>query len=421
MVVEIMGKRKLIMAIEKAQKRIGECLSSEELRLEETAFTRRSRLGARRILHLLLHRIYRALQLHLDNYYEEIDEVAVSRQAFSKARKYLNPEYVRGFADMTAEIAAQDKDMPSHGGMRLIAIDGSDIALENTPELKEEFGCSGPKKNAATAMSSIAYGPLDHVIYDGRLERYEKDERDLAKLHVKRLLELGLQGSLLLFDRWYPSAQFIAFLYEHGFPFVMRVRKKWNLEVDTQKTQGWIQIEHDSKSYPVRVLKVRLTTGEEETLLTSLHQKQLPIRKAGALYFERWKVETAYDLIKSKLQLENFSGKTKVSVLQDFYATMYLANIAAFAAEEADARILVDDEGKNLTYRRQANRNRTISKLRDIFLCLIMEPDASLRDALLQKLIASIAKYPVPIVPGRSPARKSPRNKRFFIAKKSVV
>ena len=25
--------------------------------------------------------------------------------------------------------------------MRLIAIDGSDIALENTPELKAEFGC----------------------------------------------------------------------------------------------------------------------------------------------------------------------------------------------------------------------------------------------------------------------------------------
>ena len=36
MVVEIMGKRKLIMAIEEAQKRIEECLSSEDLRLNET-------------------------------------------------------------------------------------------------------------------------------------------------------------------------------------------------------------------------------------------------------------------------------------------------------------------------------------------------------------------------------------------------
>ena len=201
----------------------------------------------------------------------------------------------------------------------------------------------------------------------------------------------------------------------------MRVRKKWNLEADLEKTQGWIQIEHDGIAYLVRVLKVKLSTGEMETLVTSLHQKQLPIRKAASLYFERWKVETAYDLIKSKLQLENFSGKTKVSVLQDFYATIYLANIAAFAAEEADERISDADQDKLLKYPRQANRNRTIAKLRDIFLCLIMEPDAYLRAAMLEDMVASIAKYPVPIVPDRSPKRKLPRHKRFYLAKKSVV
>ena len=116
--------------------------------------------------------------------------------------------------------------------------------------------------------------------------------------HVKRLKELDLVGSLLLFDRWYPSAEFIAFLYESGFHFVMRVRRKWNLEADSMKTQGWISVTHNDKTYPVRVLKITLSTGEVETLLTSLRQKQLPIRKAGPLYFECWKVETAYDLIR---------------------------------------------------------------------------------------------------------------------------
>ena len=106
--------------------------------------------------------------MHLDNYYDKIGEVPVSRQALSKARKHINPEYVRGFADMTAEIAAKDDTIPSYEGMRLIAIDGSDIALENTPELKAEFGCSGPKKDAATALCSIAYGPFDHVAPSAR-------------------------------------------------------------------------------------------------------------------------------------------------------------------------------------------------------------------------------------------------------------
>ena len=414
------------MVIEKTQERIKNCLNEgEELRLNEKSFTRKGKLGAKRILHLILQRIYLALQLHLDNYYDEIGECPVSKQAFSKARKNLSPEYVRGFADMTSEVAAGDETMPSYEGMRLIAIDGSDAALGNTPELKEVFGCSGSKKNAATALCSLAYGPLDHVIYDCRMDRYDKDERDLAKQHVIRLKELDLDGSLLLFDRWYPSAEFIAFLYESGFHFVMRVRRKWNLEADSMKTQGWISVTHNDKTYPVRVLKITLSTGEIETLLTSLHQKQLPIRKAGPLYFERWKVETAYDLIRlsfnSKISQVNFSGKTKASVLQDFYATIYLANVAAFAAEEADKRISDADRDKELKYPRQANRNRTIAKLRSIFLCLIMEQDADLRDAMLDKLVVSIAERPVSVVPDRSPLRKPPRKKRFHMAKKSVV
>ena len=107
--------------------------------------------------------------------------------------------------------------------------------------------------------------------------------------------------------------------------------------------------------------------------------------------------------------------------MQDFYATIYLANIAAFAAEEAGERILIADEGRNLNYHRQANRNRTIAKLRDLFLRLIMEPDPVLRDAILEKLIVSVAKYPLPVVPRRSPLRKIPRSKRFYIARKPVV
>lgn len=89
--------------------------------------------------------------------------------------------------------------------MRLIAIDGTDIALESSPALKEASGCSGPGKDAATALGSLAYGPLDHAIYDCQFAPYAADERDLAIKHMERLTELGLTGSLLLFDRWYPS------------------------------------------------------------------------------------------------------------------------------------------------------------------------------------------------------------------------
>lgn len=377
-------------------------------------------MGPRRILDMILLRIYHSLQLCIESYFEKLDEPPVTKQAFSKARKFLNPAYVRQFADKTSEIAAKDETKITYNGMPLIAIDGSDIALENTFELKQEFGCSGSKKNAATALASIAFDPFNHAIYDCQIERYETDERTLAKEHVKRLLELNMAGSLLLFDRWYPSAEFISFLYEQGFHFVMRVRGKFNKEADAVKTEDWIHLTHNAKRYPVRVLKVTLSTGEVETLITSLNKNQLPIDKVGELYFERWKVETAYDLLKSKLELENFSGKTKVSVLQDFYATIYMANLISFAAEEADMLIVKSDEGKNLKYKRKANRNRCISKFREKFIKILLS-DLRNYGVLLDKLIADIAKYPVAIVPERSPIRKTPRKKRFFQARRSVV
>jgi len=345
----------------------------------------------------------------------------VSKQAFSKARMRLNPEYVRGFFDDTAEIAASDETLDSYKGMRLIVFDGSDIALENTRELRENFGVSGPGKGVATALSSIAYGPLDHVIYDCRIDKYKKNERDLAKLHIEKLCELGLCGSLILTDRGYPSIEFIAYLLKEGFHFVMRVKAKWNLEADSIKTQGIISLTYHGVTFPVRVIKILLPTGEVETLLTSLDEQTLPHHEAGELYFNRWSVETSFDLIKNKLQLENFSGKTEVSVKQDFYATMYLANMVAFVAGEADDQICISDKPKRLKHRRQASRNRTIHKLRKDFLCLVMEPNPLMRDAMLDRIVRSVAQRPVSIVPDRSPPRKSPRKKPFYMARKSVV
>lgn len=121
---------------------------------------------------------------------------------------------MREIAELTTTIAVRDETLDQYKGRRLIVIDGSDVALENTIPLKSAFGCSGPKKDAATALCSLAFGPMDPVIYDFQIGRYDLDECDLARLHVERLTALGLKGSLLLFDRWYPLAERIGYLHE---------------------------------------------------------------------------------------------------------------------------------------------------------------------------------------------------------------
>ena len=409
------------MVANMTQNYLNNCQNDSDLRLKSSAFTRERKLTAKRMLLILLQRLVCSLQLGMDRFFEYMEEESVSKQAFSKARANLNPEYVRKFADGIAEIHAQDPDALTYCGMRLIAIDGTDIALENSAELKKAFGCSGPKRNAATALGSMAFGPLDHAIYDCQIAPYATDERELAKLHMARLQELGLVNSLLLFDRWYPSAAFLDYTRKAGFSFVMRVREKWNLQADTIKSEGWIRLSHEGEEFSVRVLKVPLSSGETETLVTNLDEKLLPLSQAADLYFRRWAIETAFDTLKSKLQLENFSGKTEVSVRQDFYATIYIAGFAMICAADATKQIQDNDQGKNLKYPRKANMNRTIAYLRNRFFLILLEQDPDLRRALFDRLSRDIAAYPVPIRPERSPARNNPRSKPFFMAKKSVL
>ena len=150
------------LAANMTQNHLNYCRNDPDLRLKSSAFTRKRKLTAKRILMILLHRLAYSLQLGIDSFFEHFEEEAVSKQAFSKARANLNPKFVRKFADGIAEIHAQDPDAPSWCGMRLIAIDGTDIALENSAELKKVFGCSGPKGDAATALGSMACMFLFH-------------------------------------------------------------------------------------------------------------------------------------------------------------------------------------------------------------------------------------------------------------------
>ncbi len=99
----------------------------------------------------------------------------------------------------------------------------------------------------------------------------------------------------------------------------MRVRKKWDLTVDAIDREGVLTVSHAGQDYRIRVIKVTLPGGEVVTLLTNLSEKLLPVREAAELYFKRRGIETAYDILNSKLPLENLSGKTAVLKLTTVY------------------------------------------------------------------------------------------------------
>ena len=73
-------------------------------------------------------------------------------------------------------------------------------------------------------------------------------------------------------------------------------------------------------SITCRLIKVIFADGSKEIQCTSLlDAKEYPLREFAALYHYCWSKEEAYKLLKkSRVELEDFSGKAAISVKQDF-------------------------------------------------------------------------------------------------------
>ena len=74
-------------------------------------------------------------------------------------------------------------------------------------------------------------------------------------------------------------------------------------------------------------------------------------------------METFYGFVKTELELENFSGKTRVAVLQEFYATMTIANLCLCFVNDADVEIAARGKTKDRLYVHQANRRQYVGQI----------------------------------------------------------
>lgn len=86
----------------------------------------------------------------------------------------------------------------------------------------------------------------------------------------------------------------------------------------------------------VRVVVFTLSSGEKEVIVTSLLDKEkFSYDDIFKLYALRWNVEEGYKFYKSIAEIENFSGKSKLAIEQDFFATIFACNISSLLMQEA--------------------------------------------------------------------------------------
>jgi hypothetical protein len=88
----------------------------------------------------------------------------------------------------------------------------------------------------------------------------------------------------------------------------------------------------------VRLIRVRLPTGNIEVLMTSLLDPDTyPADAFAELYHLRWAQEECYKCFKSRVEVENWSGKSALTICQDFHAKVLALNLTAVLASTAQS------------------------------------------------------------------------------------
>lgn len=293
----------------------------------------------------------------------------MSASAYSQSRQHLKHT---AFIELNRTILlpfASTQEGKRHQGRRVLAGDGSRIRLPEHPTIRTQFGaiatCTGTDATVVgdypCGQGFVLYDVLNKIVIDGQLARSDAYEVDLAIA----ALDSTTPEDLLLFDRNFASYRFLATLVQRQRTFVIRcsshsfavARTLFAADQETSRTvtltapsaqKAALRAEGVPLTITVRFVTVRLCTGELEILVTAwLDEERYPTATFKAIYNLRWGIETLYDVVKNRLSLENFSGKTAQAVLQDFHATLFLTSLEALLTEEAD---------QQLAHRSQNNR-----------------------------------------------------------------
>lgn len=205
----------------------------------------------------------------------------------------------------------------------------------------------------AHGLASVCYEVLNRIVIDSQLGGARAYEVDLAVLH----LPATQSNDLLLLDRGYASYRWLATGVQHQRHFVVRcsagsfqsarqLLKGLGADsqvVDLTPSLGqrlFIARLRLPSVLRVRFVRVVLPNGDFEVLVTNwLDETRFPTSSFGQLYHLRWGVETLYGVVKTRWQLEHFSGLTAESVRPDFYATIFITNLESVLTEEATVQL----------------------------------------------------------------------------------
>jgi len=339
--------------------------TKDKYRKNEKAFTRERKLGFSLAILFMLRKGMKSLQNSLNEFFNQIDGnfTSVTASAYSQMRKNISHEI---FIDINKDLIVKevysdvtgdsDIQLDFYKGFRILGIDGSWIYLPDSEDIRSEFGeiinknQNGKLSGYSGALASVLYDVLNNIAIDSKLAPAHSSEKELAKEQIA----LCGKNDLIIGDRGYPSYELCSFTMEQGADFIFRcstnsfkgAQKLFssdlfeNQVILKRKDSSCKDDKSLSEEMTVRFVKVILDNGEEEVLITSLiDAEKYPRDDFKNLYWFRWGIETYFDILKNRLSLENFTGKSAEAVRQDFFSTIMVSNYESIMTSDSQKKL----------------------------------------------------------------------------------
>jgi len=415
-------------------------------RMRPQDFTRHRQLTFPIVMLLALQKTVKSIQRHLHEFLDELADgqlfEPVTAGAWTHARAKLKHT---AFIELnTANLLPWVYGPPAASrlrlwrGHRLLGVDSSLLRLPNSAELREHFGVVTVKNHLGptgtcypAARMSVLYDLLNRVSLEGRLEPAGVGEVALA---IEQLAQASA-GDVLINDRGFTGYRYLAWHHRLGLDYIarcssgsfaaaqaaFRANRGGRSQVVRLLAGASERAELQRLGLPlelkVRLVSVRLPTGELEVLATSLLDEQsYPTAEFLQVYHWRWNHETFYGAIKGRLDLENFSGETLEAVRQDFHATLLLSNLETILTAETQAGLQAQSAQEK--YPKQVNRAVSFHAVKDQLLALLYSDAPT--EQVIEKLRRLFRGTPVSVRLERKPPRRKMSFNRSYHFQRNI-
>ena len=394
-------------------------------------FTRHRLMTLENTVVFILQKTVRSIQLHLHSFFDTLGLWAqsITPSAWCQARMKLQ---YSAFIELNQRAIVEQIYQPKSAfrvhrwrGLRLLGIDSSLIRLPNVEKIGQEFGWAECANNAGEcgrypqARLSALTDLLNRIVIEAAFVPWKQGERCVAAGH---LAAMGPED-LAILDRGYACYWLLARFIACQRLFVCRCSKSSFSAVNElfkENKEGRSVIvklvaHHKYKKaiekgvlppvITLRFVTVRLSTGELEVLATNLLDEQLyPTSEFAAIYQKRWGIETYYGVIKGRLDLENFTGRSSEAVRQDVYSTIFLSNLESVLIRPAQEQC--ETKSKSLKNPQQVNHAVSFHAIKSHLIALILSKEP------LPQTIAKLQQLFLGNTVSSRPGREVPRLKQ---------